>query len=195
MVKNQGTKQRVQKNLEIVGNWEANGQCVKGDNCSFRHDINKRGKVTPSNPSPNSFMRQNERNASGTRSRRGSSNERQLGCVFKDMELPKLTSTLRKSSDMQKPIQRVKFTKAIARHTRIREQNPSLGFFCPGEPHERSPNAPKFEDRSQEETEWQEQGALEAAWKLAKSVLKLKEHERATFFSPSENWCLPASTL
>ena len=37
--------------------------------------------------------------------------------------------------------------------------------------------------------------AREAAWKLAKSVLKLKEHERATFFSPSENWCLPASIL
>ena len=33
------------------------------------------------------------------------------------------------------------------------------------------------------------------ARKLAKSVLKLKEHERATFFSPSENRCLPASTL
>ena len=96
---------------------------------------------------------------------------------------------------MQKPIQRVKFTKAIARHTKIRDQNPSLGYICPGEPHERSPNAPKFEDRSQEETEWQEQGAREAAWKLAKSVLKIKEHERATFFSLSENRCLPASTL
>ena len=58
-----------------------------------------------------------------------------------------------------------------------------------------APNAPKFEDRSQEETEWQEQGAREAAWKLAKSVSKLKEQERATFFSPSENRCLPASTL
>ena len=96
---------------------------------------------------------------------------------------------------MQKPIQRVKFTKAIARHTKIRDQNPSLGYIYPGEPHQRSPNAPKFEDRSQEETEWQEQGAREAAWKLAKSVLKLKEHQRATFFSPSENRCLPASTL
>ena len=49
---------------------------------------------------------------------------------------------------MQKPIQRVKFTKAVARHTKIRDQNPSLGLICPGEPHERSPNAPKFEDRS-----------------------------------------------
>ena len=124
---------------------------------------------------------------------RRSSNARHWGCVFQDMKPPK--SILRKSSDMQKPIQRVKFTKAIARHTKIRDQNPSLGFFCSGEPHQRSPNAPKFEDRSQEETEWQEQGAREAAWKLAKSVLKLKEQERATFFSPSDNWCLPASNL
>ena len=52
-----------------------------------------------------------------------------------------------------------------------RDQNPSLGLICPGELHQRGPNAPKFEDRSQEETEWQEQGAREAAWKLAKSVL------------------------
>ena len=85
---------------------------------------------------------------------------------------------------MQKPMQRVKFTKAIARHSNIQDQNPSLGLIRPGEPHQRSPNDPKFEDRSQKETEWQEQGAREASWKLAKSVLKLKEHERATFFSP-----------
>ena len=105
---------------------------------------------------------------------------RQLGCVFQDMTPPK--SILRKSTDMPKSIQRVKFmpksiqrvkfTKAIARHTKIRDQNPSLGYICPGEPHQRSPNAPKFEDRSLEETEWQEQGAREAAWKLAKSVFK-----------------------
>ena len=116
---------------------------------------------------------------------RRSSNARHLGCVFQDVKPPK--SILRKSSDMQKPIQRVKFTKAIARHTKIRDQNPSLGYICPGEPHQRSPNAPKFEDRSQEETEWQEQGAPEAAWKLATSVSNLKEQERATFFSSSEN--------
>ena len=75
---------------------------------------------------------------------------------------------------MQKPIQRVKFTKATARHTKIRDRNPSLGYICVGEPHQRSPTAPKFEDRSQEETEWQEQGAREAAWKLAKSVLEIE---------------------
>ena len=214
--------------------WEFNGQCSRGDNCTFRHDISKRGKVTPSNPSPNSFMQQNERKSSRTRSpreevpvvecidglaritskelatthsvkngilqnacstrrksgcrfgekcsyahrqvdeqpserskknddqsavamlkkndwhenvrqlvvnyvkghersgrldkkrdtchemKRGptgrrSSNARQLGCVFQDMTPPK--SILRKSTDMQKPIQRVKLTKAVARHT------------------------------------------------------------------------------
>ena len=306
VVKNQGIKQRVQRILGDCWQWETNGQCVKGNNCSFRHEMNKRGRSSPSNPSPNSFMRQNERKPSRTlsprrrspsgrtsrwpckdylrgtcnnsfcekwhpaeclyyktksgcrfgekcsfahrqvdeqptkrsksnndksavamlkkeywqeresvsdacpdrtgklvkrsdkklgqnSSRRQFSDARQLGCVFQDKTPPK--SILRTGTDMPRPIQRVKFTKAIARHTKIRDQNPSLGYICPGEPHERSPNAPKFEDRSQEETEWQEQGAREAAWKLAKNVFKLKEHERATFFSSPENRCLPASTL
>ena len=264
VVKNQGTKQRVQRIVGDCWQWEANGQCSKGDNCSFRHDVNERAKSIQSNPSPSSFMQQSARNASRTTSLRGRSpsgtmarlpckdylrgtcttpfcekwhppeclyyktksgcrfrekcsfahrqvdeqptkrsksnndksavamlkkgswqerepvtdrchdrtgqpvkrsdkkfgqnsskrrfsDARQLGCVFHDMTPPK--SILRKSTDMPKPSQRVKFTKAIARHTKIRDQNPSLGYICPGEPHERSPNAPKFEDRSQEETE------------------------------------------
>ena len=277
---------------------------MKGDNCRFRHDIDKRGKSSPSNPSPNSFMRQNERkpienpksqrkksvvecldcfaritskevaithfensgtlqNACSTRpsgcrfgekcsyahrqideqpTKRSKKNDdksavamlkkgdwhergpvtdqchdrsgkpdersdkklgqkssqlrsfdaRQLGCVFQDMTPPK--SILRKCTDMRKPIQRVKFTKAIARHTNSRPKS-FARIYLPSEPHERSPNAPKFEDLFQEETEWQEQVAREAAWKLAKHVLKSKEHIRATFFSPSENRCLLASTV
>ena len=226
VVKNQGTKQRVQRILGDCWQWETNGQCVKGDNCSFRHDMNKRGKSSPSNLSPNSFMRQSERKPSRTRSPRGkspsgrmsrwpckdylrgtcnnsfcqkwhppeclyyktksgcrfgekcafahrqvdeqptkrsksnndksavamlkkgnwqeresvsdachdrtgkpvkrsdkklrqnssrrqSSDARQLGCVFQDMTPPK--AILRKSTDMPKPIQRVKFTKATVR--------------------------------------------------------------------------------
>ena len=236
VVKNQGTKQRVQRILGDCWQWESNGQCVKGDN-SFRHDMNKRGKVTPSNPSPNSFMQQNERKSSRTRNPRGRSpsgrtsrwpckdylrgtcnnsfcekwhppqclfyktksgcrfgekcafahrqvdeqptkrskknddksavamlkkggwqerepvtderhdrpgkpgkrsdkklgqksskrqscDARQLGCVIQDMTPPK--SILRKCNDMPKPVQRVKFTKAIARHTNIRDQSPSV---------------------------------------------------------------------
>ena len=44
VVKNQGTKQRVQRILGDCWQWETNGQCSQGDNCSFRHDFNKRAK-------------------------------------------------------------------------------------------------------------------------------------------------------
>ena len=73
VVKNQGAKQREQRILGDCWQWEANGQCVKGDNCSFRRDMNKRAKTTQPNPSPSSSKRQNERNASRTRSPRGKS--------------------------------------------------------------------------------------------------------------------------
>ena len=39
VVKNEGTKQRVQRILGDCWQWETNVQCVKGDNCSFRHGI------------------------------------------------------------------------------------------------------------------------------------------------------------
>ena len=120
-----------------------------------------------------------------------SSSTRQLGCVFQDMEPPKSSSILRKSSDIRKPIRCVKFTKAVVRHADIRDQIPSLGMICPGAPQQRNRKAPKFEDRSQEETEWQERCAREAAWRLTKSILKLKEKNKAAFFSPQESWCLP----
>ena len=280
VVKNQGTKQRAQRTLGDSGQSKANGQCSEGDNCSFRHDINKRAKT----PSPSSSTRKNERNASRTRGPRGkspsgrmfrlpckdylkgtctnsfcekwhppecffyksengcrfgekcsyahrqveeqpskrskkngdksamdmlkksehhhrtgrlvknafSSNTRQFGCVFQDMEPPKSSSILRKSSVIRKPNRCVQFTKAVVRPGNIRDQNPSLGMICPGDRHQRNPNAPKFEDRSQEETEWQERCAREAAWRLAKNILKLKEQERAAFFSTAENRCLPA---
>ena len=114
---------------------------------------------------------------------------RQLGCVFQDMEPPKSSSILRKSLNMLKPIRCVRFTKAVVRHANIGDQNPSLGMICP------VPNLPKFKDRSQEETEWQEQGASEAALRLAEGILKSEEKNKAAFFSPSENCCLLASTL
>ena len=100
-------------------------------------------------------------------------NTRQVGCVSQDVESPKSSSTLRKSSN--KSIRCVLFTRAVVRHANIRDQNPSLGMISPGYPHQRNPSALKFEDRSQEETEWQERCAREAAWKLAKSVKKLKD--------------------
>ena len=52
---------------------KANGQCSKRDNCSFRHDMNKRAKSTQPNPSPKSSTQQNVKNASRTKSPRGKS--------------------------------------------------------------------------------------------------------------------------
>ena len=73
VVKNQGTKQRVQRILGDCWQWKTNGQCSKRDNCSFRHDINKRAKTSQPNPSLSSSTRQNERNASRTGNPRGRS--------------------------------------------------------------------------------------------------------------------------
>ena len=46
VVKNQETKQRLQRILGDCWQWETNGQYSKGDNFSFRHDVNKRRKIT-----------------------------------------------------------------------------------------------------------------------------------------------------
>ena len=70
-------------------------------------------------------------------SERRSSNARQLDCVLHDMKQPKFI--LRKSADLQRSIYRVKFTKAIARHSKIRDKNHSLRYICPGASHQRSP--------------------------------------------------------
>ena len=73
VVKNQRVKQREQRTLGDCWQWKASGQYSKGDNSSFRHDINKRAKMTQPNPCPSSSTRQNVRNASRTRSPRGKS--------------------------------------------------------------------------------------------------------------------------
>ena len=154
------------------------------DNCSFRHEMNKRAKSTQSNPSLRSSTQQSVKNPSRTRSLRGKSPSgrmarlpckdylkgtctnsfcekwhppecllyksengcrfgekcsyahrqvekqpskmskkngdknavammkitRQLGCVFQDMEPPKSSSILRKSSNILKPNRCVRFT-------------------------------------------------------------------------------------
>ena len=151
--------------------------CRFGEKCSFAHrqfdtqptkrsktnddksavallkkgDWHERGFVTDRNHDRSGKPdKKSDKKLGQNSSKRQLSDARQLGCVFQDMKPPK--SLLRKGTDMPRPIQRVKFTKAIARHTKFRDQNPSFGHICPGKLHERSPNAPKFEDRSQEET-------------------------------------------
>ena len=61
-------------------------------------------------------------------------------------------------------------------------------------PHQRSPYAVKFEDRSHEETEGQQRCARSKAWNLAKNIHKLKEKVKAAFHSPAEESVLPAAS-
>ena len=93
VVKNQGTKQRVQRILGDCWQWETNGQCVKGDNCSFRYVINERAKLTQPNPSRNSFMQQNERKATRTRHARITSEELAITHFVKNGTLQNACST------------------------------------------------------------------------------------------------------
>ena len=52
----------------------------------------------------------------------------------------------------------------------------------------------KLEDRSQEETESQQRCARSKAWNLAKNIYKLKEKDKATFYSLAEEWVLPVAS-
>ena len=52
----------------------------------------------------------------------------------------------------------------------------------------------KFEDRSHEETERQQRCARSKAWSLAKNIFKFEEKDKATFYSPAEEWVLPAAS-
>ena len=108
-------------------------------------------------------------------SKRQFSDARQLGCVFQDMTPPK--SILRKGTGHAEANPTCEIhARLLHVIPKFETKIPRSDYISPGEPHERSHNAPKFEDRSQEETEWQEQGAREAAWKLAQNVL---EYERS----------------
>ena len=114
---------------------------------------------------------------------------RELGCVFQETEPPESLSISRNGTKVLGPIRRVRFTKATQRHADIREnKGPSLGKRQVKFPHQRSPNAMKFEDRSQEEIARQERCARGDAWRMAKNILKLKETDKAVFFSPTNEW-------
>ena len=52
----------------------------------------------------------------------------------------------------------------------------------------------KFEDRSREETERQQQCARSKAWNLAENTYKLKEKDQVTSHPPAEEWVLPTAS-
>ena len=123
----------------------------------------------------------------------------QLGCASQDSEsLESQRGAESRGNPMQKvlgPIRRVRFTQSTLRQASIREKKgPSLGKINVKNPHQRSPCAMKFEDRSHEETERQQRCARRKAWNLAKNMYKLKENDKATFYSPVEEWVLPTAS-
>ena len=66
--------------------------------------------------------------------------------------------------DVLGPIRRIRFTQSTLRHASIRDKKgPSLGKIQVKNPHQRSPYAMKFEDRSQEGTERQQRCARSKA--------------------------------
>ena len=65
----------------------------------------------------------------------------------------------------------------------VMKETKNLG--CPGENHKCSPNAPKFEDRSQEATDWQEQWARESSVQAGKENPEVKGETDSFFFSPT----------
>ena len=101
----------------------------------------------------------------------------------------------RKGEQVLGPSRRVRCTRAALRQATIREmKGPSLNRIQVTLLHQRSPYAVKFEDRSPGETERQERCARGDAWKFAKKIYKLKEMDKSTFFSPANEWCLPAAS-
>ena len=87
----------------------------------------------------------------------------------------------------------VRFSKGTLHPVNFQERKgPSQGVVQICEPQERSLCAPKFEGRTQEEILQQERCARREAWDSAKSVYKLNEKDKATFFSPSEVWSFSA---
>ena len=89
----------------------------------------------------------------------------------------------------------VKFSKGTWHQLKIRERKgPSRGIIQKREPHERSPSAPKFGERSHEEALHQERCARRAAWDFAKNIYKLKNVDKASFCTPVEAKVMPAPT-
>ena len=81
----------------------------------------------------------------------------------------------------------VKFFKGTWHQINIRERKgSSRGIIPKCAPHERCLSAPKFKDRSREETLQQERCARKAAWDLTKNIYKLKNSDKATFEIPGE---------
>ena len=138
----------------VCRNCTSESGCKIVEKCIFKH------KEVDSQPY------QKPKKSGGKGSVAFSKNSKQMGCVFQDTEPPKSMLILRKGTTFLGPKRSVQVSEVTLRHVKIRERKcPSPGVSPHSEPHERSPYAPMFEDRSQEETLQQERCARRDAWR------------------------------
>ena len=116
----------------------------------------------------------------------------QLGCFSQDSEPSRLPKKVLGS------IRRVRFTQPTLRQAIIREdKGTSLGKIPVKNPHQRSPNAVKFEDRSQKKKKRLKDNSDAPVTRhgiLSNIFTSSKEKEKATFYSFSEEWVMPAAS-
>ena len=86
------------------------------------------------------------------------------------------------------------FSKARGTKKNRERKGPARGIIQKCAPRERSLYAPKFEERSQDETLHQERCVRRVAWDLAKNVCKLKNSDKSSFYFPIEARATPAPT-
>ena len=161
--------------------------CKAGDKCLFPH---YKVEEQPSTKPKKSFNSQNGK-SEDTGAVAIFKTVPQLGCVLPDSEPSRLLKGVKYLGNPRqkvlRSIRRVRFTKSTLRQAIIGEnKGPSLGQIQVKILHQRSSYAVKFDDRSQEETQRQQRCARAKAWNLANNFYKLKEKEKAGFYSFSE---------
>ena len=144
--------------------------CVHGDRCHFRHVEAER--------KPNKKSKKGGAKGSVAILKES----KILGCVSQDSYPRK--SILHESGKLGSK-HTVKFSKSTWHQMKIRERKgPSRCIIQKCASHERSLCAPKFEERSHEETLHQERCARKATWDLAKNIYKLKNSLTTMFYVP-----------
>ena len=134
--------------------------CVHGDKCHFRH-VEAEGK-------PNEKSKKGGANGSVAIVKEFF----QVCCESQDSDPRK---SIPREPRMLGTEHAVKFSKGTWHQIKIRERKgPSRGIIQKSAPHERCLCAPKFEERSHEETLHQERCARKSAWDLAKNNEMLK---------------------
>ena len=157
-------------------------------------------KVQTDGKMPSKFKQQREKSPSGTRGRipcphffRGKCTY--LSCNFwhppvclnyksesgcKNGDKCRFRRVLRKEAKLGSN-HTVQFSNGAWHHIKIGDRKGREASFRKCEPHEGNPCAPRFEDRTQDETLHQERCARREAWDLAKQVYKLKNTDKLRF--------------